>query len=268
MGSGGPRGLQILLPGAKTIRGGFDSHTFPPYLHPAHGRTDAPGSNGEKQLSLRRLIIPSVVLSALIAGTACFAGETGSGPGFPAMALRARADTTAKSVEQQEWSSEHIKELLAKETGEPDIEGSAWKRRKNPRTAMLCSIVFPGLGQIYNEKAFKAVIAFGVETYYLMNILHNYRMADDWFKKRESYDRFQPCFPGSEDLCLNSDGRHANAWYEEYTERTIDWVWWTAGVVLIVMLDAYVDAHLHDMRFRVETARRGGGSGLAVVVDF
>ena len=31
MGSGGPRGLQILLPGAKTIRGGFDSHTFPPF---------------------------------------------------------------------------------------------------------------------------------------------------------------------------------------------------------------------------------------------
>ena len=26
---GGPRGLQILPSGAKTIRGGFDSHTFP-----------------------------------------------------------------------------------------------------------------------------------------------------------------------------------------------------------------------------------------------
>lgn len=32
MGPGGPRGLQILLPGARTIRGGFDSHTFPPRL--------------------------------------------------------------------------------------------------------------------------------------------------------------------------------------------------------------------------------------------
>ena len=32
MGPGGPRGLQILLPGAKTIRGGFDSHTFPPAI--------------------------------------------------------------------------------------------------------------------------------------------------------------------------------------------------------------------------------------------
>ncbi len=30
MGSGGPRGLQILPSGANPIRGGFDSHTFPP----------------------------------------------------------------------------------------------------------------------------------------------------------------------------------------------------------------------------------------------
>ena len=30
MGSGGPRGLQILLSGGSPVRGGFDSHPFPP----------------------------------------------------------------------------------------------------------------------------------------------------------------------------------------------------------------------------------------------
>lgn len=207
-------------------------------------------------MNLSRLIIPSAVLAALIAGTACFAGETASRPCFPALSLPAPADTTAKKTEQQDWSSDHIKELLSQETGEPDIEGSAWKKRKNPRTAMLCALVFPGLGQIYNEKAFKAVIALSVETYYIMNFLHNYRMADDWLQKRDGYDTSDP------------EWRNANAWYEEYKERTVDWMWWTAGVVLVVMLDAYVDAHLHDMRFRLETARRGEGTGLAVVVDF
>ncbi len=219
-------------------------------------------------MSLRRLIIPLTVLAALITGTACFAGETASGPGLPAFTLTVPADTTAKRAEEQDWSSDHIKELLAKETGESDIEGSTWKKRKNPRTAMLCALAFPGLGQIYNDKAFKAVIALGVETYYIMNILHNYRKANDFLKERDSCDQYVPCFPGSEDLCLNYEWKEANAWYEEHKERTIDWVWWTSGVVLIVMLDAYVDAHLHDMRFRVETARRGEGTGLAVVVDF
>ena len=207
-------------------------------------------------MNLRRLIIPSALLAALIAGNACVAGEAASSPGFPALSLPAPADTTAKKAEQQDWSSDHIKELLSQETGEPDIEGSTWKKRKNPRTAMLCALVFPGLGQIYNEKAFKAVIALSVETYYIMNFLHNYRMADDWLEKRDGYDTSDP------------EWRNANAWYEEYKERTVDWMWWTAGVVLVVMLDAYVDAHLHDMRFRLETARRGEGTGLAVVVDF
>ena len=35
MGSGGPRGLQILPSGANPIRGGFDSHTFPPLARSA-----------------------------------------------------------------------------------------------------------------------------------------------------------------------------------------------------------------------------------------
>jgi len=204
-------------------------------------------------LSLRGLIVPFVILAALAAGPECIAGEP------------APADTTAVKPEEQDWSSDYIKELLAKETGEPDIEGSTWKRKKNPRTAMLCALAFPGLGQIYNERPFKAVIALGVETYYIMNIVHNFRKADDYLKKRDSYDQYVPC---GEQTCLNPDWKQNNAWYEEYKERTIDWIWWTSGVILLVMLDAYVDAHLHDMRFRVETARTGGETGFAVVVDF
>lgn len=246
MGSGGPRGLQILLPGAKTIRGGFDSHTFPPYLC----------CDGENRLSLRISIIPILLLAALAVGTPCMADNTAT----------AEADTITGKAAEQDWSSDHIKDLLSRETGEPDIEGSNWKKRKNPRTAMLCALAFPGLGQIYNEKPFKAVIALGVETYYIMNIVTNWRNANDAEKERDSYDRYVPC--GIDESCLNRDWQNANAWYEEYKERTVDWIWWTSAVVLLVMLDAYVDAHLHDMQFRVESAHVEGGSGLAVVVDF
>jgi len=216
-------------------------------------------------LRLRRLIIPLAVIAAVTAGPVRLAGEDLTGPVHALSGLPAPSDTTTRKADLQEWSSDDIKELLAKETGEPDIEGSTWKKRKNPRTAMLCALVFPGLGQVYNEKAFKAVVAMGVETFYIMNVVNNWRNADDWLKKRDGYDRYVPC---GEETCLNPEWRNANAWYEEYKARTIDWVWWTSAAVLVVMLDAYVDAHLHDMRFRVETARTGGGTGLAVVVDF
>src|SRR5437667_11960345 len=32
LGSGGPRGLQILRSGVESVRGGFDSHAFPPLV--------------------------------------------------------------------------------------------------------------------------------------------------------------------------------------------------------------------------------------------
>ncbi len=216
-------------------------------------------------MSPGRLIIPLVVLAAVIAGSVPIAAGSFPDGVRVSLALPAPSDTTAHKAGGQDWSPEEVKELLAEETGEPDIQGSTWKKRKNPRTAMLCALVFPGLGQVYNEKAFKAVIALGVETFYFMNVANNWRNADDWLKKRDGYERYVPCGEGT---CLNPQWQKANAWYEEYKARTIDWVWWTSAAILVVMLDAYVDANLHDMRFRVETARTGGGTGLAVVVDF
>ena len=196
---------------------------------------------------------------------AASASGAGAEPAFPRLHLVSRADTTAKKDDKQDWSSDHIKQLLASETGEPDIEGTSWQKRKNPRTAMLCALAFPGLGQMYNEKPLKAVIAFGVETFYILNIAHNRREAQRYLEERDKYERYEPC---GEFTCENSDWKFNNAWYEEYKERTIDWVWWTSAVILVVMLDAYVDAHLHDMRFRMETAQRGDMTGFAVVVDF
>jgi len=58
MGSGGPRGLQILLSVADRGRGGFDSHTFPPLLPalalllalcgPARAQAPADSLSGER----------------------------------------------------------------------------------------------------------------------------------------------------------------------------------------------------------------------------
>ncbi len=51
LGSGGPRGLQILRSGVESVRGGFDSHAFPPFaavltlvlaLGPAAAQAQAP----------------------------------------------------------------------------------------------------------------------------------------------------------------------------------------------------------------------------------
>jgi hypothetical protein len=167
-----------------------------------------------------------------------------------------------------EWSSERIKKMLERETGEPDIEGTSWQKRKNPRTAMLCALAVPGLGQIYNEKPLKAAIAMGVEMFYLLQIMDNSRKERREADLRDQYPKYVPCGLEGQDLCIDPDWRYHNAWMEEYKARKIDWVWWTAASVLVIMLDAYVDAHLHDMTFRLEPASVPGGGGLAAVVEF
>ena len=180
----------------------------------------------------------------------------------------ARPDTLAPEVRPPDWSARRIKDLIESQTGPPPIEGTEWRKRKNPRTAMLCALTVPGLGQIYNEKPLKAMIAMGVETFYMLQVLHNYRKEKEELDLRDSYDKYVQCGPEGRDLCLNPDWRFHNAWMEEYKARKVDWIWWTSGAVLVIMLDAYVDAHLHDMRFRLEGASLEGGAGLAVTVAF
>src|SRR2546425_3049073 len=55
--------------------------------------------------------------------------------------------------------------------GRPAREGAPrrWQRQKSARLAMLSSFVVPGLGQLYNERELWAVVAAGVEFYFLGN---------------------------------------------------------------------------------------------------
>ena len=92
-------------------------------------------------------------------------------------------------------------------------------KTKSPRTAMICSLAFPGLGQFYNGKKFKAVIFLGAEVGLLWNSIYLNQM---YKKSTDDYVR------------------------EFYIENRNLSNWWLVGVVLISILDSYVDAHLSD----------------------
>jgi len=195
-----------------------------------------------------------MICGALIAA-ACAAGAHAS-PADGRTDGTAPADTAAAAKTLPLWTVEDLDSVLTRESGADLPDGSSWKRRKNPRVAMLCALIFPGLGQIYNEKPYKAALVMGVETFYLGNILFNYRYAE-----REEYLRDRS-IPGT------TAWRDHDAMTLYYKERMIDWVWWSAGAILIVILDAYVDAHLHDMNFRVEGGAVEDGAGISLGFAF
>ena len=90
---------------------------------------------------------------------------------------------------------------------------------KSPKTAMIYSAVFPGLGQLYNGKKLKAVIFFGGEFGLLANSIY---LNQQYKKSIFEYDK---------EFYLNN--RNLSTWY-------------LVGAVLFSVIDAFVDAHLYN----------------------
>ncbi|MDW7680120.1 MAG: DUF5683 domain-containing protein [bacterium] len=90
---------------------------------------------------------------------------------------------------------------------------------KSPTGAMVRSLLFPGLGQLYNNKKLKAALIFFAETGLLANSIYLnqkvVRSQTDWEKN----------------FYINN--------------RNLS-VWWLVGTILFSVADAYVDAHLSD----------------------
>ncbi len=291
MGSGGPRGLQILLSGAKTTRGGFDSHTFPPlsglyrndgsvgiYVvriitfsrerHPA-GFFHCGIFTGKINERLSLCVVLMGFFYFLVIPCRLFALTGGPFDVDTRMWRKAVSDTSAGSEVKSTWTMEELKQVLTRETGEGLLEGTSWQREKNGRVAMLCTMLFPGLGQLYNERSIKTVIAAGVGTFYLSRILLNHRYAIREEKIRDQGPRYVQRIFGQDTLVFESSQWTYHNWMaKEYKERKIDWIWWSAGAMVVLILDAYVDAHIHDMKFKLEARTFEGGAGVSFVVNF
>ena len=107
----------------------------------------------------------------------------------------------------------------ASDTVKTVVADSLARKGKNPTGAMLRSIVFPGWGQWYNGKHFKAILVFGAEAGIIANTIRQNQRVQ---ASKSELER------------------------EFYLENRRLSNWWLAGVILLSMIDAYVDAHLYD----------------------
>lgn len=119
-----------------------------------------------------------------------------------------------------------------------------------PTRGVLMTPLFPGWGQLYAESGWRAVLAFGAETYYWSQLLKYDRKAARLRRVTDGLPADSPLRPFYE---LQA---------EEYREQVRDYAWWSLGALLIIALDAYVDAHLHDFgRDPVPVPDRWEGDG-------
>jgi len=146
----------------------------------------------------------------------------------------ASADTSGGALDTD--SKEAIKREMAR-IGQSEVPGEReWQRHKSATVATASSMALPGLGQLYNGRRIKTIIAVGVFTYYLGRAWLEQKDAQRSLKARDALD------PDT------LEWREEDAWYQFHRESAKDYLWWSGAVWLITALDAFVDAHLYDVR--------------------
>lgn len=109
-----------------------------------------------------------------------------------------------------------------------------WDTGIDATTAVLMTPFFPGWGQLYAENSWHAALGFGAEMYFWTNMLVRDRRA-------VRANDFGESLPEGD---INRQRYREIA--DENWEQMRDFAWWSAGVLLLVALDAYVGAHLYD----------------------
>lgn len=142
-----------------------------------------------------------------------------------------------------EQTPEEVKAMLQR-MGESEVAGGTeWERKKNPKVAMLCSALLPGLGQTYNGRRLKVGLMVGFSYYYLSRTWLNWRSYEASIARRDTLT------PGSS--AYKQENARADFWKEE--ART--YLWWSGAVWLIGILDSWIDAQLYDVREYTPPAR-------------
>ena len=158
---------------------------------------------------------------------------------FGSQAVAAAAEAEADSVVGDVPSGptqEQIKEEIGI-VGATELPGDKqWERKKSPKVATLSSMALPGLGQLYNGRKWKTVIFFGTFTSFVAVAWTERKQAQSRLAARDSYD------PGT------IEWKQEDLFYQFHRQNALDFVWWSGAIWLVNVLDAFVDAHLYDVR--------------------
>ncbi len=189
------------------------------------------------------------LLLGLLAAAPVRAGVNADSLAAPAVKDTVRAgdltvigDVQKRPAEDPNAASQHEREELKRtltQLGNKEVPGlRQWQRHKVPKVAMFSSCGLPGLGQLYNGRRIKVGLAAGFFSVYLAGAWINWKDAQAWTAYRDNLPQDTP----------QNVVDFANQQIEFNKETSRDFVWWTAAIWTINVLDAWIDAHLFDLR--------------------
>ncbi len=116
-----------------------------------------------------------------------------------------------------------------------------------PSWVAVRSLIVPGWGQYYNGKKFKALIFAGTQVSFGLGIIKQDRLYRENQHYRDVAWNYYKNQVGPSHLVVDSlaaaDYGAVAKFYQKDRNKLI---WWSAGVMLLSVFDAFVDSHLHN----------------------
>src|SRR5262245_26575232 len=246
MRSGGRRGLQIRRSGASGVRGGFDSHAFPPLL-----------------------TLWTVAMLVLGAGLAAAQGATARPDSTAKPDSTAGPDTSTTSPaaaeppstfeyvttagDSSDAEAERVLREAAEHRRERERSPQTVGRFDEPRWVMLRSALIPGWGQLHNGSWLKALLVAAGEVSLISGIWQN---AKDLDNLSQLVDEAKA---DSNFVLSNYYVDKYNAVLDENTQKS----WFLGGLLAYALADAYVDAHFKNFNVEFDPPKKGKGGSSA-----
>jgi len=249
MRSGGLRGLQILWSGASGVRGGFDSHAFPPIfrlvLALALGLA-GPMAHAQTPVPAHKPPTPPAHAPASAKPPAPADSLAHAVPDTAAVHL---APDTLTKLDGIDIVSD-ANTAAAKKAHQDSLRAQGWSAQ--PRFVMMRSLLFPGWGQAYNRAWYKAGAIAAGETWLGITLYNDQQKLND-LQSQIDQARLEGDQPREAEL--------VNEYNTQLDQRTAH-MWFLGAVLTYAMVDAYVDAHFRnfDFEFKHDRALPAGSS--------
>jgi hypothetical protein len=129
-------------------------------------------------------------------------------------------------------------------------------QQKSTLTAVLLSAVIPGGGQIYNGSYWKVPIIYGLQGFFVYEWIQNNNLYKSFRTQLEDTLRVNP----KSDFIGTLQGIR-----DSYHDQRDSYAWYMAGVYVLSVLDAYIDAELSGFDVSPSLGFAPDGSATAAV---
>ena len=156
--------------------------------------------------------------------------------------------------------------LSAQAAGKPALAKAAtdtvvFKPLKSPTGAVLRSLVIPGWGQVYTRQYVKGAAAFIIEGTIIYSALYENDRVKASRKSAENWSRDTSGVAPAQVKFYRSN----ESFYRDSRNKLL---WWLAGMMLLSMGDAYVDAQLYGLDFSSDISLDRRGAMITVACKF